>query len=115
MFPSHDREQAKKAEDLKKKELAEKQRKIKEAEEKARKLQAEIDRKKAEEAQKEADRLAAVEAEAKKGDADKIQDLITDLQALKTKYKFKSKTNQSTYTNVAGLLDKIVGYIQEKV
>ncbi len=51
------------------------------------------------------------EAEAKKGDADKVLDLISDLRALKTKYTFKSKSNQKRYTDVGLLIEKVVAHI----
>jgi len=62
----------------------------------------------------EQDRIAAVEAEAKKGDAAKINDLITDLKALATKYEFKSKANKILYKNTGALLDKVITYINSK-
>jgi len=53
----------------------------------------------------------AKEAELHKGDAAKIVDLINDLQALKTKYTFKSKKNQTLYANVVELITKTITYI----
>lgn len=58
--------------------------------------------------QQEADRL---QSELNKGDAAKIKDLINDLEALKTKYSFKSAKNQKKYTDVGLLIDKVVGHI----
>ena len=66
------------------------------ADEKVRQKQAEEDR---------------VEAELGKGDAAKWLDLITDLEALKTKYTFKAKTNQVKYDTVCVLLSKIINWI----
>lgn len=66
---------------------------------------------------KEAEEKALREAEEKrqaelnKGDAEKVNLLIEDLNALKTKYEFKSAKNKKTYKNVGGLLDKVINYI----
>jgi hypothetical protein len=69
------------------------------------------------EAKAEAERLAiekakkAEQAELNKGDAAKVKDLIADLEALKTKYSFKSEKNKKMYNNVSDLLDKVINYI----
>lgn len=52
-----------------------------------------------------------LEKELNAGDAEKVKMLTRDLEALKTKYSFKSKANKKTYTEVGGLIDKIVGHI----
>jgi len=54
---------------------------------------------------------AAKEAELNKGDADKVQDLLNDLKALKTKYAFKSAKNTKMYNNVGTLIDKVINFI----
>jgi len=51
------------------------------------------------------------QAELSKGDADKLEDLMRDLSALKTKYSFESDQYKKMYVNVGKLLDKINGYI----
>jgi len=86
-----------------------------------KKQQAEADRlakeladKKAAEAQAEADRLAKIEAELSMGDADKMKQLIEDIEVLKTKYSFKSKKHNGIYSAVFELLTKVVNYINEK-
>jgi len=50
----------------------------------------------------------AEQAELSKGDADKVKDLINDLEALKTKYSFKSAKYKKTYLDTGLLIDKIV-------
>ncbi len=99
---------------------AEKQAKIK-AELEAKAEAAEIERKKiAEELNKraeakrlESERLAAEkEKELQKGDAEKFETLISDLNALKTKYTFDSELNKNKMKKTAGLLDKIINYIK---
>lgn len=61
-----------------------------------------------------AEKLAIRQAELNKGDAAKVRDLIADLESLKDKYVFKSAKNKKTYGNVGKLIDKVVGYINEK-
>ena len=56
---------------------------------------------------------ARLQAELNKGDAEKVKDLISDLTALKTKYTFKSKTNQKMFVSVCGLIDKVLTYISK--
>lgn len=70
-------------------------------------------------AKKEAERRA-VEEEAKrlqlelnKGDAAKVDDLISDLKALKTKYQFKSDKNTKMYADVNLLIDKLINHIKK--
>jgi len=117
------------AEIAKERAKAEQERKDREANEKAEREAHEkalaAEREKAAEAQRqleakaEQERKAAqeavekAEAELAKGDTDKLNDLIADLKALKSKYQFKAKKNQQLYTGVGGYLDKLVGYIKE--
>jgi len=115
-----ERERQAKAE-AERKEREEKERKEREAYE--AKLKAERDEKERMqrelEAKAEAERKAKeeekarVEAELNKGDAAKVTDLIADLNALKTKYSFKSAKNQKMYVDVSALLDKIINYIEK--
>lgn len=93
----------------------------KEAEQKAAEAKAEADRiaaklkeKEEAEAKAEADRQAAIEAELSKGDKAKLNDLITDLESLKTKFEFKSKKYKILYLAVVELLEKIIVYIKSK-
>lgn len=77
------------------------------------KLEAELKAKAEAEAAKLAEEAAKAEAELAKGDAAKIQDLISDLESLKTKYSFKSASNRKKYADVAILLDKVINHIQK--
>lgn len=85
-----------------------------EAAEKQAKLEAELQAKKDAEAKAEADKQAAIEAELSKGDAAKIEDLKADIEALKTKYTFKSAKNQKTQQQVNDLFDKVITFINSK-
>ena len=46
-----------------------------------------------------------------KDDAEKIKDLISDVENLKTKYQFKSKSNQELFKDVRVRLNNIIQYI----
>jgi len=119
-------EDEKKAAEAKSQKEREEQEKILEAERAAaaealRKQQAEAERlakelsdKKAAEEQAEADRLAKIEAELSMGDAEKMKQLIEDIEALKTKYSFKSKRHNGIYSAVFELLTKVVTFINDK-
>lgn len=89
-------------------EQAKKEREEREAAEKA--LAAEKQRQADMEA--EAERLA--ELELSKGDKDKMQSLIDDLTALKTKYQFKSKKHKVLYDSICELITKTVNYAESK-
>lgn len=89
------------------------QREKERAEAERKRLEDQLAAKKADEEKAERDRLAAIEAEANKGDADKVKDLIADLEAITTKYTFKSKKNQSMYSDVRGLIGKVITHIQK--
>lgn len=86
-----------------------------EAEAKAKKLEEErIAKEKAEAeaiAKAKADEEQRIQAELQKGDAEKFNDLLVDLEELKNKYKFKSKKNQKLYSDVGMLLDKVIAHI----
>jgi len=58
------------------------------------------------------EKLAKLEFDLQKGDADKFQDLINDLEVLKTKYSFKSEKNKKKYYDVSILLEKIITHIK---
>lgn len=51
------------------------------------------------------------ESELRKGDEEKVKDLINDLVQIKTKYVFKSKRNQQMYQNVHGRIDSVIELI----
>lgn len=100
---------------------AEQKRMREEAEKKLAAERAERERVEAElkaKAEAEAQRLAAIEAreqaELAKGDSAKLEDLKNDLQALITKYEFKSKKHQLILSQVASLLAKIINHIISK-
>jgi len=106
------------AEEKKQQEKAEKERKQHEAE--LKKIQEENDRiakelndKRIAEEKAEAERLVNIEAEKNKGDADKVRDLINDLESLKTKYQFTSQKNKVMYSNIQILLDKVIAHIKK--
>lgn len=59
----------------------------------------------------EKDEQEQLEKDLNKGDSAKMMDLITDLIALKSKYKFKSKKNQLLYSGLSNEIDKIVRHL----
>lgn len=95
------------AERKKQDELLAKERGEREKAQKELKAKAEAERK----AQEEEENRKQLEL--KKGDADKVNDLISDLEALKTKYSFKSKENQKKYADTCILIDKVIDHIQK--
>ena len=56
---------------------------------------------------------AAEQAELKKGDSDKVKDLVNDLEVLKTKYSFKSDANKKKYSDTCVLIDKVIDHINK--
>lgn len=94
-------------------EQAEKEANEKLESEKAERLKAqqELADKLAKEAQEKADAEARSEAELSKGDADKYNDLLKDLEDLKTKYTFKSKKFKDAYADCGTLLTKIITHL----
>lgn len=64
-------------------------------------------------AKKQREEQEQIEAELRKGDADKIEDLIKDLYALMVKYSFKSSKNQAKYLGVIELIAKVIRYIEK--
>lgn len=119
-------------EDVERKEREEKQRKEREAYEaklksereererveqeerqKREKLEAELKAKQEAERKAKEEEEARLQAELNKGDADKVKDLISELEALKSKYTFKSEKNKKMYNDVAVLLDKTIQFINK--
>lgn len=86
------------------------------AEERAEKLRLEQDLQAAKdaEAKRIADEQAAKDAELAKGDAQKVEDLKADLEALRTKYEFKSAKHKKLYGEVGELLNKTINHIIAK-
>ena len=64
--------------------------------------------------EKEVARIKELEqVELNKGDSDKVQDLIKELELIKSKYSFESESNQKMYSGVSSLIDKVVGFIKK--
>lgn len=85
-----------------------------EREEKAKReeLQAELKAKEEAERKVKEDEEARLQTELNKGDSAKVKDLIADLDALKTKYSFKSSKNVKMYKGVGLLIDKVMNHIK---
>jgi len=83
-----------------------------EEKQKREKLEAELKAKEAAELKAKEEEAAKIQAELNKGDAAKVKDLITDLEALKNKYSFKSAKNNKMYNDVGLLIDKVVNHIK---
>lgn len=96
---------------IKRKEAEEQAKKEREEREAAEKALAEEKQRQADMAA-EAERLA--ELELSKGDKDKMQSLIADLNGLKTKYQFKSKKHKALYDSICELITKTVTYAESK-
>lgn len=104
--------------------LAEIERKKRQKEDEARKekeRQAEIERLRIQkeldakiQAEKEAERKEKerIEAELNKGDEQKIIDLLSDLDSIKSKYDFKSKKNKEILLMVSSRIDSIINDIK---
>jgi DNA repair exonuclease SbcCD ATPase subunit len=86
--------------------------KLKAEREEKEKIAAELKAKEEAEIKAQADKEAQIEAELNKGDKDKVKDLISDLEAIKTKYIFKSTKNQKMYNDVINLIDKVIGHVK---
>lgn len=84
------------------------------AEQKAKTLALEnkIKAQKKEEERREKERNDLFQAELNKGDAEKVKDLKNELQIIKSKYSFKSAKNKKMYSDVGGLIDKVVKFIK---
>lgn len=104
-FEQKQKEAADKIESDRKAAIAELERKQKEKE------LAELKAKQEAERLAEEKRLSDIEAELSKGDELKFTDFIADLEALKTKYTFKSKQNKALYQVAGTLIDKIINHI----
>jgi len=80
----------------------------------AKKIQAKKERERISKAKIEAEaEKAKIEYELNKGDAEKVNDLIKDLQELKEKYTFESAKNKKMYSDVGGLIDKVTNFINK--
>jgi len=108
-----ERKYKEKQEAIQKAEREKAQRILQEQESKRIALEKELQAKKDAEIKATAEQEALRQSELSKGDADKVNDLITDLTSLKTKYTFKSSKNSKMYSEVSLLLDKIVLHIKK--
>jgi hypothetical protein len=77
------------------------------------KIKKELEAKKQEELELIESKKLALQNELNKGDSDKVKDLIADLISLKNKYTFKSDNNKKMYSDVCGLLDKVISFTQK--
>lgn len=86
-----------------------------EREEKAKreKLEAELKAKQDAEIKAKRDAELALQNELNKVDSDKVKDLVTELEILKTKYSFKSAKNKKMYADVGALIDKLINHINK--
>lgn len=90
----------------------EKQQKIEREElAKRKKLEDELKVKELAEQKAKEDEEKRIQSELNKGDADKVKDLISDLESLKCKYSFKSDKNKKSYNDVGLLIDKVIAHI----
>lgn len=121
---AEEREKMRQENERLKKEAEERERLEAEERKKREKLEAELEeRKKAElrAKEKEEQRIAKEKAEAeakiqdelKKGDSEKVNDLLVDLKSLQKKYEFKSSKNKKMYSDVCSLLEKIVNHVKQ--
>jgi hypothetical protein len=78
-----------------------------------KKLEDELNDKLAAERNEAIQKEALAELELSKGDADKVKDLISDLNSIKGKYSFKSESNKKMYSDTEKLIDKIVNHIKQ--
>lgn len=108
-----ERERMRKENERLKKEAEERERLAKIEAEKRAKLEAELKAKEEAERKRREEEEAKKQAELKKGDKEKVSNLISDLETLKTKYSFKSKTSQKMYSDVKTLIDKIILHINK--
>ena len=81
--------------------------------EKLDKIEAELKAKKEDETKRLAEIESNKQTELNKGDSDKVNDLLTDLTELKSKYAFKSAKYKTKYTRVGLLIDKVIEDIRK--
>lgn len=94
-------------------EREERERIEREEREKREKVEAELRAKEEAERKAKEKEQARIQAELNKGDADKVKDLIGDLETIKTKYSFKSEKNKKMYSDVSNLLEKVINHIKK--
>jgi hypothetical protein len=91
----------------------EEDRQLREVQEREKRLKLEAELKAKQDAEQKAKEVidAKIQSELSKGDTAKVKDLIADLNALKTKYAFKSAKNKKMYADVGSLIEKIANHI----
>ena len=98
-------------EEKERKERAEYEAKLKAEREAKEKLEREAKKREEDQKAKEEAKKARIDAELKKGDSEKVKDLINDLNSNKRKYSFKSEKYKRVYVDVGVLIDKIIFHI----
>lgn len=105
-----DAKEAKQAQDIR---IEEENRKKREREEQERKeierreaLEKELAERKRKEEEEQRRKEEEQQAELNKGDSEKVKDLISDLEEIRSKYQFKSKANKLKYQEVCVLMLK---------
>lgn len=93
------------------KEREEYEAKLKAEREAKEKLEREAKQREEEQKAKEEAERQAKEEELKKGDSDKVKDLVKDLESLKSKYSFKSDKYKKLYSDTGILLDKVINHL----
>lgn len=93
------------------KERAEYEAKLKAEREAKEKLEREAKQREEEQKAKEEAEKAKIEAELKKGDSEKVKDLINDLTLLKDKYSFESEKYKNLYADTGILIDKVTAHL----
>lgn len=84
-----------------------------EEKQKREKLEAELKAKEDAERKAKEKAEARLQSELNKGDADKVKDLINELESLKTRFIFKSAKNKKMYSDVSVLIDKTIQFIKK--
>jgi len=94
------------------------ERKAKEEREKAeaerKRLEDELKAKQREEQEAKDKAAAEEEARLSMGDKAKFEELISEIDSIKSKYTFKSKKNQKNFNDIVNLLDKVVSFAKSK-
>jgi hypothetical protein len=85
----------------------------KEAQRLAEETKAKLEEKERLEKERKINEDLIAEQELKKGDEDKIIDMIKDFENIKTKYTFRSQQNQKKYSEVKQLIDKVINHIKK--
>lgn len=101
----------KKREEKERKEREAYEAKLKKEREERERIERELRQKAEAERKAKEEEEARLQAELNKGDADKVKDLISDLNSLKSKYVFKSAKNKKMYSDVSALIDRVIAHI----